>query len=66
MGKIAILIPGYNESQTIEKVVKDYKAAFPVLPNWLSASIPNTYCVWHFRRYWITFKCYWNNITSYC
>ena len=27
--KIAILIPCYNESKTIEKVVKDYKAALP-------------------------------------
>ena len=27
--KIAILIPCYNESQTIEKVVKDYKNALP-------------------------------------
>ncbi|MBR6093672.1 MAG: glycosyltransferase [Lachnospiraceae bacterium] len=29
MGKIAVLIPCYNESKTIEKVVKDYKAALP-------------------------------------
>ena len=28
-GKIAILIPCYNESQTIEKVVKDYKKVLP-------------------------------------
>ena len=28
-GKIAVLIPCYNESKTIEKVVKDYKAALP-------------------------------------
>lgn len=27
--KIAILIPCYNESQTIEKVIKDYKKALP-------------------------------------
>lgn len=27
--KIAVLIPCYNESQTIEKVVSDYKAALP-------------------------------------
>lgn len=27
--KIAVLIPCYNESQTIEKVVKDYKKALP-------------------------------------
>ena len=27
--KIAILIPCYNESKTIEKVVKDYKKALP-------------------------------------
>ena len=27
--KIAVLIPCYNESRTIEKVVKDYKAALP-------------------------------------
>lgn len=27
--KIAVLIPCYNESKTIEKVVKDYKAALP-------------------------------------
>ena len=29
MDKIAVLIPCYNESQTIEKVVRDYKAALP-------------------------------------
>jgi len=29
MSKIAVLIPCYNESKTIEKVVKDYKAALP-------------------------------------
>lgn len=29
MDKIAILIPCYNESQTIEKVVKDYKKELP-------------------------------------
>ena len=29
MDKIAVLIPCYNESQTIEKVVNDYKAALP-------------------------------------
>lgn len=28
-GKIAVLIPCYNESKTIEKVVKDYKAVLP-------------------------------------
>ena len=28
-GKIAVLIPCYNESKTIEKVVKDYKQALP-------------------------------------
>ena len=27
--RIAILIPCYNESKTIEKVVKDYKKALP-------------------------------------
>ena len=27
--KIAVLIPCYNESKTIEKVVKDYKAVLP-------------------------------------
>ena len=27
--KIAILIPCYNESKTIEKVIKDYKKALP-------------------------------------
>ena len=29
MDKIAVLIPCYNESKTIEKVVKDYKTALP-------------------------------------
>lgn len=29
MDKIAILIPCYNESKTIEKVIKDYKKALP-------------------------------------
>lgn len=29
MDKIAVLIPCYNESRTIEKVVKDWKAALP-------------------------------------
>lgn len=29
MDKIAVLIPCYNESQTIEKVVNDYKVALP-------------------------------------
>ena len=29
MDKIAVLIPCYNESQTIEKVVKDFKAVLP-------------------------------------
>lgn len=28
-GKIAVLIPCYNEAQTIEKVVKDFRAALP-------------------------------------
>jgi len=28
-GKIAVLIPCYNESKTIEKVIKDYKAVLP-------------------------------------
>ena len=29
MDKIAILIPCYNESQTIEKVIKDYHRVLP-------------------------------------
>lgn len=29
MKKIAVLIPCYNESKTIEKVIKDYKSALP-------------------------------------
>lgn len=29
MDKIAVLIPCYNESQTIEKVIKDYREALP-------------------------------------
>ena len=29
MDEIAVLIPCYNESKTIEKVVKDFKAALP-------------------------------------
>ena len=29
MDKIAVLIPCYNESKTIEKVVKDFKNALP-------------------------------------
>lgn len=29
MSKIAVLIPCYNESWTIEKIVKDYKNALP-------------------------------------
>ena len=29
MDKIAVLIPCYNESKTIEKVVKDFKEALP-------------------------------------
>ena len=29
MKKTAVLIPCYNESVTIEKVVKDYKAVLP-------------------------------------
>lgn len=29
MDKIAVLIPCYNESKTIEKVVKDFKAVLP-------------------------------------
>ena len=29
MDKIAVLIPCYNESKTIEKVVKDYREALP-------------------------------------
>ena len=29
MSKIAVLIPCYNESQTIAKVVRDYKDALP-------------------------------------
>ncbi len=29
MSKIAVLIPCYNESKTIEKVIKDYKKALP-------------------------------------
>ena len=29
MDKIAVLIPCYNEEKTIEKVIKDFKAALP-------------------------------------
>ena len=29
MDEIAVLIPCYNESKTIEKVVKDFRAALP-------------------------------------
>ena len=29
MSKIAVLIPCYNESQTIAKVINDYKTALP-------------------------------------
>ena len=29
MDKIAVLIPCYNESKTIEKVVKDFKKVLP-------------------------------------
>ena len=29
MSKIAVLIPCYNESQTIEKVVREYREALP-------------------------------------
>ena len=29
MSKIAVLIPCYNESQTIEKVVREYHEALP-------------------------------------
>ena len=29
MDKIAVLIPCYNESKTIEKVVTDFRAALP-------------------------------------
>ena len=29
MDEIAVLIPCYNESKTIEKVVKDFKTALP-------------------------------------
>ena len=29
MDKIAVLIPCYNESKTIEKVVKDFKSVLP-------------------------------------
>lgn len=29
MKKIAVLIPCYNESVTIEKVIRDYKKALP-------------------------------------
>ena len=29
MDKIAVLIPCYNESKTIEKVIKDFKAVLP-------------------------------------
>ena len=29
MDKVAVLIPCYNESKTIEKVIKDFKAVLP-------------------------------------
>lgn len=29
MSKIAVLIPCYNESKTVEKVIKDYRNALP-------------------------------------
>ena len=29
VGKIAVLIPCYNEAQTIQKVINDYKIALP-------------------------------------
>ena len=32
MDKIAVLIPCYNEGQTIAKVVKDYREALPEAP----------------------------------
>ena len=31
MDEIAVLIPCYNEAQTIEKVVKDFKNVLPML-----------------------------------
>ena len=29
MDKIAVLVPCYNESKTVQKVVRDWKAALP-------------------------------------
>lgn len=29
MGKVAVLIPCYNEEKTVAKVVQDYRAALP-------------------------------------
>ena len=29
MNKIAVLVPCYNESQTIQKVIKDFKRVLP-------------------------------------
>ena len=37
--KIAVLIPCYNESKTIEKVVKDYKKAENLLLNLLKDKV---------------------------
>lgn len=37
--KIAVLIPCYNESLTVAKVVKDYKEAFPTADIYVQTSM---------------------------
>ena len=40
MDKIAVLIPCYNEALTIEKVVRDWKAALPEAVIYVYITIP--------------------------
>ena len=40
MDKIAVLIPCYNESKTIEKVVTDFKKALPEATIYVLTTIP--------------------------
>ena len=42
MGKIAVLIPCYNEELTIEKVIKDFKKELPEADIYVTTTILKT------------------------
>ena len=49
MDKIAVLIPCYNEEKTIEKVVRDAKAALPEAVIYVLTILPTALQSWQKR-----------------